>query len=1239
MSLKDSINAYEKSPTYVVEINGKKINNVLSVEISHSIQDSLSECTVTYMDTRSINPEDKIVVRQGYDGSTNTTFTGFIDANGSDAGERVVTIRARDVLKKAMDTYLVQEIKFGLDINTETYYYSTYSNIDGGTFTIHEYSSLAALNSSHPETNGNYTNEGVKAEAVVQWMLVMTGLREGSEIQVNPTNFFIGDISPVTFHLTNVYDAIQQICELIGWRVYADPGGTVHFTQRPRNRSSKVYWSYFEDGDDGNIHSISKERTNTDLRNYVEVRGASGIRFVARSTSPYIGNTPYRGVLISNELIDTPEMASYTARRVLTDLNRLKETVSMEADGNPFLVPALTVSIDSSVADGYYVIEEISTSMSSENGYTMQMTLTTYPGDVSPDDRIDYGTVTPTFTYNVSLETITSGIQIAELFLDASNVFSSAPVTSYLWTNNYDSQTASGQSAMMFFNPAPSGMDVTLYVTDELGASGTITQQVLISGAAYAGARILSFAAGTSWYVSPDAGYTWNSAELESTTVVPPIGPTNNTLRPEPPSGIFTDGGIGLMANGGAFGGILYTSNDYLQTSFLDIKYTDPINTIQFIWQNEGFPERVMLALGNEIILTENAGSSWIPIEAPGEVSFVLENPTLPGNFEILVGNKVYWSTTSGEAWDEVLAGPLGSIASYYTSGQDKHWVSFTGVTSGAVVRSVEGDSIFFSQNASPSGLYDVSSITAMTMAINRPELYVFDDRGGVWICPVVGGDARFSCFLPGEYPNNVANHAIRDPELDIVYVATNGGLVKYFPLMGSGIVMKECLPGEVGYMVGYDGTPGRRVKAEIIVGTASAENTRDGIWHYKDGAWLKKTPPLPDIKWQIVRGRPKSPDHWVILGTSGSRRLDDIPFPPTNLHIYETLDAGGTWQELAFNFPAFNPWSSSEPIFTLATVMGMEIAEDGTIYLFGVSGKEDVNSNGTLWVRTPGTDFFAARLLATGPLPDDATEDSNVGQIHNIFLGEGSKIYILEGDNAGTNTYGGWFILPSWSSNYTWTTPRNRVDLGESRSFAAGRFGDVKLETLQMFSPNENAFVGLGARSMSVNPNIENQGLGNTLPFWTEGRDYSAGNSYTKEPKNPENTGLGFLRSIQIAEHGMYLASEGLVPEEAGLFKNTESDNLTMEFLPAIYPLKIVYNMRSGRGYRKNVGAYVKTISSIDGFYVTNDGLSWGFVPNPSGWVDGDFTQEGETVWSSWDIVERDVTPSGILPVAPSGL
>lgn len=776
MALQDLIDNRYKKPSIEVSFgNGAKPRDVLSVEVSRNLADAIGTASVTVLSRTGVSPEDRIVIKQGYNGEKQLTFTGLVDSIEHNSFEETWTFSCRDLLKKAMDTFLCQEIKFGLDVEKQIYYYSTYSDLEGGTFTVHEYESLSALTSAHPETSDNYTNEGVKAEAVVQWLLVMSGLQEGSEIQVDPTDFFIGDLTPATFYLTSVFDAIQQICELIGWYIYCDVGGVVHFKQKPRAASGYYAWNYT---DSKNIHSIHDITSNTDLRNYVEVHGASGIKHVARQPSPYLGTTTYRGVVIGNDFIDTPDIASFVANRVLADLNRLKKTIYMTVDGNPYLFPGSSVRVSSRVATGAYLIEQISTTMSSAGGYTMNIQCTTYPGSIYEDPPQD---IYADFTTSL---VASFGDPKIVVELDGSPSYSTrGPITQWDWILPTKEDSGTIVWGVFDYESVSEGLtqDVTLTVKDAAGNVGTVTKPMTLSDLTQN--QVLKFrqlygALTTKGAGSKDGGNTWNSIDIPAISVA---------------ASNFNEGGAYTMSGYALFGGsdgVIYKTEDICETYTSIFTADSAVNDIEIPELNSLYA--VAGTEAGTIYTSEDSGETWTQKytfdEPVNQVRYAYTDFT---QLLAVAGGKVYDSYDSGASWSQVTM-PVASGIQWNAAGSATNYYAHS---SGIVT--IDGH-IVFSGGAGPN-------IPAMTVAIyNNSGIMAVDSTGQHWN---YSGGTMLQTQFNGD---NLTSHMIRDGEMHVVnYYATQSGISKsldmnetiqdlYYP---SGEVMPE---GGWGKMVAY---------------------------------------------------------------------------------------------------------------------------------------------------------------------------------------------------------------------------------------------------------------------------------------------------------------------------------------------------------------------------------------------------------------------------------------------------
>jgi hypothetical protein len=793
MSVSSYINEYTKSPSTTIKFNGNRSRDILSVELSSSM-DNLSQATIKLLSNPGITPETKVQIKQGYNGQEVITFTGFVDTIERNNTDRGYTVQARDMLKKAMDTFLVQEVKFGVDVVQQIYYYSTYDSAEGGTFVIHQYPSLSDLNTNHPETAGNITNEGARAEAVVQWLLHMSGLAEGAEIQVDDANFFIGDIKPATFHLTSVYDAAMQIANLIGWRIFCDPTGVSRFKKRPRNPSSFYpSWTYYDKQEPYNILQLTRNESNIDLRTYVEVRGASGIRYVARGTSPYLGNTPYRGVLISDELIDTPGIATFVGNRVLSDLNRIKVTVALEADGNPIIYPGSTITMRSNICEGNYLVESHQTNMSSEGGYKSSMNAAAYFGDTAFEEPpLD---ITAAFT---DLQVISIGDPTYMVEFDGSSSFSSVgPIVRYKWTLPDSSVQDGTESTVWYAFPdytitGGSSANVTLQVWDGMNNTDTLSSGITLSGLANAGSikyRHLYGALNTRAVGSVDTGATWNVQSIPAISVAA----SNFAI-----SGGYTASGHALFGT--------TTSKIY--------KTTDACATIQQVF---------------------SADSSVLDINIPElDASFAAAGTS---------GGKVYRSTDYGETWSQI-----GSFA--FPILQVKY--SFTNFNEIAILGSGT-DRLYITEDAGATWTNRPIGVNGLWMADSNVKNYVAHTAGikNISDNTEVGIAQSFPAFTYAVNLDDAAN-----PGAGIMTVDSNGQHYIYASglqatqLNASNKTKHMIRDGEVPFLVYYAVASGigKSLNSNVTMsglyyptGTAPASG-----WGYKVAYGPLASPPVP---------------------------------------------------------------------------------------------------------------------------------------------------------------------------------------------------------------------------------------------------------------------------------------------------------------------------------------------------------------------------------------------------------
>lgn len=932
MALHETIDDKFKFPTAKVAINGVNVQNTTNIEVQHSI-DGLSSATVTMLSDNSVVPESRITIDQGYNSEHSRTFTGIVDSIDINEFELIYTVNCRDLLKKAMDTFLIQEVAFGIDLDAGMYYYSTYSSISGGTFQIHEYSSLSALNDAHPETVGNYSNEGVYAEAVVQWLLVLCGLQEGSEIQVESTNFYIGDIEPARFHLESVYDAIVKIGDLIGWRVYCDVGGVCRFKKRPRNQNdTHQIWSY-DTKSVKNLYSFSSNTSNTDLRNYVEVNGYNGIEVVRRAESPYIGNTPYRGVLIGNDLIDTSGIAIYMAERVLADLNRLKITLQGSCDGNPYLFPGYTVDLNCTAFSGPAMLLGVDSSENADNGYMMNWTAEAYTtGDITPGSGmpLDIQAI-------IAIDQVISvGDPTYIVKMNGAGSYSEAgPIVAYQWTlpsGTYYPSVCSldGQEVTAYIpDTMISGgnyAEVGLQVWDSAGNTASTTSGITLAALNMYPIKYRHlYAALTDRVVaSPDTGQTWYvNMDLDASA----CGSSNFG-----PGRSYLTSGYAIFGTSSG----LYRTHDMLYSVQ---KVADPTGLILSCHVAE--LDASMALFGTD------QGELWKSVDWGYTWEMIKEFP-----FPLVGCRYAFTNQEYMMVWGQ------GGMYETYDSGD--HWLNRDDIDEGRYIYWNDAGTmtnyfnhasgiVVYEQNAEiyecpyKDGITPSGTLVAMSIDIECDSgIMAVDTTGQHWVtsgCVATSGNEVTFNYGPllasGEYnPDNLTRHMIRDGEIaNLAYYACQEGVYKSLDRNytihalldvddewpSSFQHTQDLSLGSTGFgeMVSYGPLAEKYTLPDQVDAMIVWLEMYKGAWIYKKGTWVENLSIVPsigsyDMIWHSVNADTQDSNKILAFGTSNYYNSGDFIYNEggyiraaigqTGTPYRYSDDGGDTWYDVRIN-------------------------------------------------------------------------------------------------------------------------------------------------------------------------------------------------------------------------------------------------------------------------------------------------------------------------------------------------
>jgi hypothetical protein len=759
MGLADLVDQTMQTIKGTVRLNNVRMRGVLSIDLAYSLNESITSATIQLVSNPGVEPEATVHIYQGYDVYEQLVFTGLVDTVERNDVDGTFTVTCRDLLKKAMDTFLVQEIKFGMDVPKQLWYYSTYSGGNGGIFEIHEYTSLSALTTAHPETAANYSQEGVKAEAVVQWMLAMCGLQAGTQIRVDDTDFWIGDKMPATFHLCTVYDAIQQICELMGWYVFCDVGGVVRFKKRPRRASGYTAWTYSTQLH--NIRTLTESFTNTDLRNFIEVHGASGIKVVARADSEYLGSTPYRGVVIGNDLIDTSGIATFIANRVLRDLNRLKHTATLEVNGNPFLFPGQSIKVNTASTQGIYMIESMSPTMSSDGGYTTMLTTASFP-DSNDDDDDDEDDVDIEAMF-VFTNSMIIGDPKVLVQVDGSSSYSSRGRI-VLWTWEFPGSytpvvESEASSVWVAYDQTvlEAGATIRLTVEDMFGNMDTYEQVVTMAdilGDSEPMYRQLYAALTTHAAGTQDGGETWNILPCPAVSVAASMYSATSSNP------------VSYALFGGS-DGVVYRTTNYC-ASLVPVATLGGQITALCIPELDASRALAGTSDGN-VYLSTDSGLSWTLLKTFAgmirQVEFgyknhqymtvVVSDPSPPG---------AYVSGNGGAGWAKLTDFGAKDMQWYTAGAQTPYWLHSEGI----VASIPQPDPLSFEDSSD-------HFMVAGTVMLDRDDGVMAAERGGqLWTA------ASGILYPTQDMEGNTIRHMIRDADVPlVVYYASRNGVEK----------------------------------------------------------------------------------------------------------------------------------------------------------------------------------------------------------------------------------------------------------------------------------------------------------------------------------------------------------------------------------------------------------------------------------------------------------------------------
>lgn len=739
--------------------------------------------------------------------------------------------------------------------------------------------------------------------------------------------WMLGTLTPIAFSGTTALQAASSICSVLGYWLFCDASGTARAVFMDGRPSASAFRT-FTQGVDLLVEGAPEREQDADaIYNRVIVLGANTgvegaqIKDQWQTEHVLLPSGRYREFSFSSSLIEYVNeseagaaSATAVAKRILAVKARQPNTIRGRIKADPRLQVGMTLGIQSARI-GYggrtnFFLYSVQTTFG--GGQFDQLLLL----DGGLGDQ-GYTTIPPplaSFTYTLFRETL-DGVDTIEVFVDgsASVSLTNGEIVGYAWSDDTTPtpQTGTGVRFVFFYPATQATADITLTVTDTSSKTGSTTQTIALLGDALQipEQRQISFAAGAAWYVTPDSGATWRKETTQGDAIAtPPIG---SGAAASTGTAVDAANAVGLYATAGTLGVRVRTTLDFLLSASSQLD-TVP-DSIAFLWQNETDPTRLWAAVGDDIYRSLDAGVTFTLAGTPAigeDVAWVLESADQV-SVEALAGSNAYWSYSGATSWTQVLAGPSGSVARCYASGFATHWVGFTGVSTGlSPLMSVEGVTATF-----PAVSPEVLDIRALTMLVDQPTLYAWDDQGRTWKIDAATGAVAAMTATTGTIADTTPQHAIRDPEVSLIYLTCNDALRKYFPDPDVLKLFKSVVPiSEQGHMSGYANIH-QRVGVELVIMPTNGTGGDDLVWHFRDGIFTSVAPPVANKHWYAVEANPFNPDQWLVLGKT-TNTFDMAGFfsngatiqmtdADSTAPLWYSPDAGATWHAVPLPSPS----------------------------------------------------------------------------------------------------------------------------------------------------------------------------------------------------------------------------------------------------------------------------------------------------------------------------------------------
>jgi hypothetical protein len=306
---------------------------IININLDASYSQISSVATIE-CDATTLSLGDTVTIDMGYADDHGVCFRGYVKKIDYQKPEQTLRITAYDTLVRAVDFF------------------------------------LASDNPSEP-----LTYHDIGTQALIRDLLSQCGI---TNVVTESAGFTWGtNEEGAKFNLQSVADAVSFICSIVGFTIYDDGTGEIHFEKRyPYVNGSDTPSFTITDGASGNIITCQYSRGTDKTRNKIVVYGKGDLHGSGRADNSYL--VVDQTAVIAHELLDSSEIISGTISVNLQILNRLTESYEVEIEGDwsiiPRMIASLTETFSETSARSVFVYR-VSQNLSS-SGFITSLTLT-----------------------------------------------------------------------------------------------------------------------------------------------------------------------------------------------------------------------------------------------------------------------------------------------------------------------------------------------------------------------------------------------------------------------------------------------------------------------------------------------------------------------------------------------------------------------------------------------------------------------------------------------------------------------------------------------------------------------------------------------------------------------------------------------------------------------------------------------------------------------------------------------